>query len=560
MPFIVLVPTYRPGEALVQLVSELADANLRAIVVVDDGSGPEYAEYFHRIERVANVHVLRHAINLGKGAALKTGFNHVLCSFPDVAGLVTADADGQHAREDIMRVGAELVRHPASVVLGAREFDRSVPLRSRLGNKTTAALVRWLVGQRLSDTQTGLRGIPASLLPSLLRIPLSGYEFELEMLISARRLSYPVRELKIQTIYVDGNRSSHFNPIADSMRIYFILLRFSALSLLTALADNLVFYVALQLTASIVQAQVSGRAVAVLLNYTAARRLVFLSQQRHRAVLPRYLLLVLGSGVLSYSLIHFLTSRLPIGVMTAKVLAEGLIFIANFTIQRDFIFTNRTNRESRPKATNWNEYYRQVPFTARLTRRYTTHVLLESLRRFSRTESDRGQVVIEIGGANSCFLDHIRRVINPQRYYVIDTNEYGLELLRARVEPGTVHLLNESVLDLHSELQADVVFSVGLIEHFSPADTRRAVLAHFALLRPGGHAILTFPTPTLLYRAARRLLELARLWKFPDERPLSRDEVVGAIGEQGDVIFERLLWPLVLTQRLLVVRKRPADV
>lgn len=341
MSFIVLVPAYRPGEALVRVVSELAGARPAAIVVVDDGSGPEYAEYFERIAPLPGVQVLRHAVNLGKGAALKTGFNHALCTFDGAAGVVTADADGQHAPADILRVGAELSAHPGSLVLGARRFDRHVPLRSRIGNKATAILVRWLVGQRLSDTQTGLRGIPVPLLPALLRIPQSGYEFELEMLIVARRLSFPARELTIQTIYIDGNRLSHFNPIADSMRIYFILLRSVALSLVTALADNLVFYLAMQVTGSIVQAQVSGRAFAVLLNYSAVRRLVFLSNARHRAVLPRYLLLVVASGVLSYSLIHLLTARLPIGVMTAKILAEGLLFIANFTIQRDFIFTNR---------------------------------------------------------------------------------------------------------------------------------------------------------------------------------------------------------------------------
>ena len=557
MPFIVLVPAYRPGDALVHLVSALTDPALRAVVVVDDGSGPEYADYFRRIAQLPNVHVLRHAVNLGKGAALKTGFNHVLCSFPDAAGLVTADADGQHAPADIIAVGTDLIAQPTAVVLGAREFDHTVPLRSRLGNKATAALVRWVVGQRLTDTQTGLRGLPSSLLPSLLRIPLSGYEFELEMLITAKRQSYPVRERKIQTIYIDGNRSSHFNPIADSMRIYFILLRFSVLSLLTALADNVVFYLAFQLTASIVQAQISGRAVAVLFNYAAVRSLVFHSRNPHRAVLPRYLLLVLGSGLLSYSLIQFLTSRFPIGVMAAKLLAEGLIFIANFTIQRDFIFTDRA---ARPAATNWDEYYKQVPATARLTRRYTSRVLLDIMRRLAPAGSDSDQVVVEIGGANSCFLDQIRRVINPRRYYVIDTNEYGLGLLRDRLAPGAVELLNESVLDLRSELQADVVFSVGLIEHFSPADTRRAVLAHFALVRPGGHAILTFPTPTLLYRAARSLAELAGLWKFPDERPLTRSEVVADIGDQGEIVFEKLLWPLVFTQQLLVVRKRSADV
>lgn len=555
MSFIVLIPAYRPSEALVDVVAALAQGGNIDIIVVDDGSGPEYREYFRRIT-LPRVHVLRHAINLGKGAALKTGFNHALCTFPDACGVVTADADGQHATADILRVSEELTRHPGSLVLGARRFDRHVPVRSRLGNQATVVLVKWLVGQRLSDTQTGLRGIPLGLLHALLTVPFSGYEFELEMLIVARRLSYPVRELPIATIYLDGNRSSHFDPIADSMRVYFVLLRFAALSLCTALVDNIVFVLAFQFAPGIGQAQIAGRAVAVLFNYALVRRVVFLSRQRHRQVLPRYLLLVFGSGVLSYSLIQLLLSRFPIGVITAKILAELFIFIANFTVQRDFIFTHR---EARPAQTDWDAYYRHVPVTARLTRRYTTNVLTMLMRGMSKPDSSAQPVVVEFGGANSCFFESLQRAVNPANYYVIDTNEYGLQLLRERAAPGAVHLLNESVLDVRTRLQADVVFSVGLIEHFAPADTRRAVLSHFALLRPGGHAILTFPTPTLLYRMTRTLLELGGLWKFPDERPLHRDEVVAAIGESGEVIHERILWPLILTQRLLVIRKRTVD-
>jgi predicted SAM-dependent methyltransferase len=116
-----------------------------------------------------------------------------------------------------------------------------------------------------------------------------------------------------------------------------------------------------------------------------------------------------------------------------------------------------------------------------------------------------------------------------------------------------VHLHEASVLEPVSLPQADVVFSVGLIEHFSPADTRRAVGAHFDLARPGGVVLLSFPTPTLLYRATRRFFEILGVWAFPDERPLRRAEVMAAIGGRGRVLYEKVLWCLFLTQRLMVV-------
>ena len=166
-----------------------------------------------------------------------------------------------------------------------------------------------------------------------------------------------------------------------------------------------------------------------------------------------------------------------------------------------------------------------------------------------------GVSILEIGGANSCFLDRILAEVRCARYDVVDTNRYGLSLLEARAG-AMVHLHEQSVLALSLDREADVVFSVGLVEHFGPADTRAAVRAHFDVLRPGGTAIITFPTPTPLYRLARRFLEVTGMWKFPDERPLQPPEVIAALRDRADVLYQKTLWPLVLTQHLIVARKR----
>jgi SAM-dependent methyltransferase len=214
--------------------------------------------------------------------------------------------------------------------------------------------------------------------------------------------------------------------------------------------------------------------------------------------------------------------------------------------------------ESRPagEATDWNQYYRSVPATATITRKYTTAVLLSMMRRFGVPSEASGLSIVEIGGANGCFIDSILAGIGVQRYDVIDTNEFGLSLLARRFgNTGRVGLFRENVLDLSYDRQADLVFSVGLVEHFTAAETRQAVLAHFDVLRPGGTLILTFPTPTLLYRATRKLIEMCGMWKFPDERPLEPGEVLASIRERGEILYCRTLWPQILTQYLVVVRK-----
>ena len=164
--------------------------------------------------------------------------------------------------------------------------------------------------------------------------------------------------------------------------------------------------------------------------------------------------------------------------------------------------------------------------------------------------------IVEIGGANSCFLDRIMAEFHPGTYHVVDSNQFGLDLLRRRFDSRRNIILHDAdCLSLNFDLQADVVFSVGLIEHFEPAGTHRAIRAHFDLLKQGGIAIISYPTPTLLYRFARFLCEGAGLWKFPDERPLDREEVVESLKDCGKVLFEKTLWPLIFTQRMMVVQK-----
>lgn len=339
LPVAVVIPAYRPNRTVVEVARALVGRGIASIVVVDDGSGPEFRPVFDELLALESVLVLRHAVNLGKGAALKTAMNHLLAADAELVGVVTADADGQHHPDDIVGVCERFSAEPGALVLGARTFAGAIPLRSRFGNGVTRHVMRLVLGQDLTDTQTGLRGIPRSLILRLLKVPASGYDFELEMLVAAKHQGIAVVERPIRTIYEPGNPTSHFQPLRDSMRIYFVLLRFSMISLITAVIDNTVFYFVFGATGMIAGAQVMARAVAVLFNYRAVRGAVFLSDEAHRILLPRYLLLVGVNAVVSYSGIRLLSTVAPIGVFPAKLLIEAVLFIANFAIQRDFIFT-----------------------------------------------------------------------------------------------------------------------------------------------------------------------------------------------------------------------------
>lgn len=336
----VLIPAYKPTEVLARLVADLAARGFSRILVVDDGSGPSYAPVFESLLRHPEVTLLRHETNRGKGEALKTGLQHLLESESAAAGAVTADADGQHLPEDIERVARHLASCDGStLVLGCRRFGPGVPLRSRLGNRITAAAMRWIAGLRLADTQTGLRGIPRTLAARLLRTKASGYEFELDMLLMAKHEGYAVSETPISTVYLDDNRGSHFNPLRDSMRIYFVLLRFMLVSLATAVIDNLVFRLVLSLTPTLPEAQLAARAAALSFQYPAARRAVFHSGRPHRRELPRFLAVAAGHALLSYAAIHWLTQDQGFALFAAKIAVETALFPLNFLLQRDWVFT-----------------------------------------------------------------------------------------------------------------------------------------------------------------------------------------------------------------------------
>jgi len=340
--FVVVIPALNPQVELVALVGQLSAAGVNTIVIVDDGSSRETASTFEAVSRYG-VHVLRHAVNLGKGAALKTGINYALCNFPDAVGVVTGDADGQHSAADILKIGELLSERPDALILGRREFGPSAPSRSRVGNILTSLAVQLLIGKRISDTQTGLRGIPAGFARQLLSIASPGYEFELDMLITAKHEGRRIVEAPIETIYLAGNASSHFNPLRDSMRVYFALLRFTGVALVTAVIDNAVFLMAFQYGGNILGSQILGRAVAVIFNYTAARKAVFFSHRKHVETLPAYLLLVFASGLASYTLIRMFGITFGWRVFPSKLIAESLLFLVNFLIQRDWVFTRRRN-------------------------------------------------------------------------------------------------------------------------------------------------------------------------------------------------------------------------
>ncbi|MCI8569936.1 MAG: glycosyltransferase [Lachnospiraceae bacterium] len=343
----VVIPSYEPDEKLPGLLRELKTAGFKNIVLVDDGSGAAYAHFFTDARETYGCRVLHHAVNQGKGRALKTAFNYCLGEFPGMPGVITADSDGQHSPACILSCVDAMLMHPDALVLGCRCFEgEEVPARSEFGNKCTRVVMKYLTGITVSDTQTGLRGIPVSFMEQLLKVKGERFEFETNMLLETKRRKMSIVEVPIRTIYIEENKTSHFNPIRDSVKIYMIFGKFLFSSLSSSVVDLALFSLFCFLLKDmqwgrityVMAATVFARILSALYNYLLNLKVVFQSESPVKSTLPRYVLLAAVQMSLSALLVGKLYPMFGGAEVLVKIPVDVVLFFLSFVIQREFVY------------------------------------------------------------------------------------------------------------------------------------------------------------------------------------------------------------------------------
>lgn len=228
---VVIIPAYKPDRRMVSFVKELDENGIKSLVV-DDGSGEEYSEIFGEASAYASI--VHHDVNMGKGSALRTGISKVKELFPECTHFTTADADGQHRAEDVVRMTQEPYRD-CGMLLTERDFKCKMPLPSWLGNNTSKWVFTLLTGRYYWDNQSGLRRFSTDQADWLLNVKGDKYDYELDMLYYAEKQHIKVDTMPIPSIYIDGNSSSHFDPVKDTLRLYKRLFSSGAASLIAGL-------------------------------------------------------------------------------------------------------------------------------------------------------------------------------------------------------------------------------------------------------------------------------------------------------------------------------------
>ena len=359
----VVLPSLDPDEKLTAVIDGLLEYGFTDIILVNDGSRKENLHYFEdAAAQHPEIHLLHHEVNKGKGVALKTAFSWFLENRPDSLGVVTVDGDNQHHPADT-RTCAERMMESRKLILGVRDFSQpDVPARSRSGNRITSLVFKIFVGMTISDTQTGLRAIPAQDVRTLLTVYGDRFEYETNMLLAMKEYGIAFEEVKIRTVYIEENKSSHFRAVRDSWRIYKLILahffRYSLSSIVSALLDTGLFALLSALLHPVFSGvlldavpTVCARAASSLCNFFLNKKLVFNSKVSTKKALLRYYMIAIPNMLLQAGLTSALCALLQIpadatGLRTLiYVVVMCVLFVATFVLQQRWVFANNPKNE-----------------------------------------------------------------------------------------------------------------------------------------------------------------------------------------------------------------------
>ena len=359
----VVLPSLDPDEKLTAVIDGLLEYGFTDIILVNDGSKKENLHYFEdAAAQHPEITLLHHEVNRGKGAALKTAFAWFLENRPERLGVVTVDGDNQHHPEDT-RACAIRMMESGKLVLGVRDFSQpDVPARSRTGNRITSLVFKVFVGMTISDTQTGLRAITTRDVRTLLGIYGERFEYETNMLLAMKEHNIGFEEVKIRTVYIEENKSSHFRAVRDSWRIYKLILahffRYSLSSIASFIIDAAIHYLLGIVLLPIVPAAwlstaaiAGARTTSSLCNFFMNKKLVFNSKASTKKALLRYYMIAIPNMILQMVLTDVIYDLLHIPAKEALlrtliyVAVMCVLFVATFALQQRWVFANNPKTE-----------------------------------------------------------------------------------------------------------------------------------------------------------------------------------------------------------------------
>lgn len=333
MKKIAIIPSLEPDHHLIDITRELKE-NDYEIIIVNDGSSSKYNEYFNQVKDIATV--LTHETNQGKGTALRTAFKYIKENYQTPYMIITVDSDGQHKLADCNKIIEYLKKHPNELVLGKRIRNQKTPLRSKIGNAITRVVYKFVSNIDIYDTQTGLRAFSNNLIDKMIKIPGERFEYEINMLLYIASENIKITEIEIETIYIESNKSSHFNPIKDSYKIYKEIFKYSQGAIISFIIDYLLYTLFNTLKFKVATSNIIARIISSLINYNINKKYVFQKSNKYSFI--KYYLLVIANILINTFILTKIIGLFKTNIYLAKLIIEIIMFFINYLIQKLLIY------------------------------------------------------------------------------------------------------------------------------------------------------------------------------------------------------------------------------
>lgn len=208
----VIIPSYKSVDTLKSFIPRLLQwVPKKKVCIVDDASMDGTGQYCSEMQLT----YLSHSVNQGKGAALVTGFAYMMKK--NARWIITMDADGQHAPEDLEKFLTFVDQHQfTGICIGTRQKKiGTMPIARIFSNVITSKILSWICSTKILDNQCGYRIYSTDFLKSI-SIKYSRFEMETEVIIKAVKLGFPVSFVDVRTLYLSGQ--SHISHLKDTFR------------------------------------------------------------------------------------------------------------------------------------------------------------------------------------------------------------------------------------------------------------------------------------------------------------------------------------------------------
>ncbi len=344
MSHAVIITIYKEDKHTLDLCNRLKELGAENIVIVNDGC-VQKSNFINELVSMG-CHIVTLEKRKGKGVSLRAGFEFAEKNLFNITGFITADADGQHKAEDIMRVSRALELRPDSLIIGCRDGKKSnLNIIRRIGKSFSQVYFRVVTGTYCKDTLSGLRGIPAVLYNALIKTEGDNFDYEMNFLTKCADLKIPFFNVNITSVPPSNNEKSSYRLIRDTYLIYKTPLKFATASIGCTAVDLVLFTLFTILLPSkglweqfsVAIATLLARIVSGSMNFMINRKMIFDNDGKTGKQAVRFIILFVCIMCAS-SLIVTLLSFLPVPPTIIKAIVDLLLWAVNYTVQRKWVF------------------------------------------------------------------------------------------------------------------------------------------------------------------------------------------------------------------------------